>query len=155
MSLKLSKRVKLSLLFVLGLSFFMFTNPAPVIAIGGNITLTNDNVISGSTIGIQLTNLDASTAYAVYRGSTNLGNFTTGALETSKNFITQVTKGTTSIVVIYLYSGSTTVDQASVVVSDVLDLIPQALIIAFGIALLVMVIIVTVVAGFMYKRKNE
>jgi len=107
----------------------------------GNLEVSNSSTFENSNMAIRCYNLDGSTAYALYQGSTAVMNWTTATLETERTFYVSVSSNT----VFYLYSGTDTIDSYTVNTFSSTTFIPVNLIIQLGVSLLVLYIIARVI----------
>lgn len=152
---KRARKMKIAIAgFFLLIAMSITMMPAMAAPAAATLNVGVTSVMANTPLTVEAQNLDASTAYAIYWGSTAILNWTSSASPVDRIVTFEATPPASgNTVILYLYSAATTVDSTTFYISEAGDFLPTGFFIALGVALMIIGIFVMIVAGFVKKRR--
>lgn len=140
-----------AMLTIMALAFF--ANPATGSTQAAALNVGVTQVFANTPLTVEATGLAASTAYAIYWGSTAVINWTSSASAEDRIVTFEATPPATgNTVILYLYSGATTSDSLTMYIASVGDFLPINFFITLGVALLIIGVTLMLVGAFVAKK---
>lgn len=148
-----TRAIKIGTLAILGL-LILSMGSTPGAAVGGSVSLGTTQVFAGTPITVTASDLDASTAYAIFYDSVAKFNWTSAA--TAKDMVitfeaTAPSGGGNSVDVV-LYSADTTVETLTLYLAEASGFLPTSFIIQLGVAMMIIGVITLIVIAIVKKR---
>lgn len=122
-------------------------------AINGSVSIGTLQVAANTPVTALASSLDASTAYALYWGSTALINWTSGTTAEDRTFTFEATPPASgNSVILYLYSANTTVDSKVIAITTAGTFLPIGFLIGLGVAIMIIGFVVMMASAFAIKK---
>lgn len=142
----------LAALTLLAFSFFAVA-PASGAPAAASLNVGVTQVFANTPLTVEATGLTATTAYAIYWGSTAIINWTTSAAAEDRIVTFEATPPASgNTVVLYLYQAATTSDSITMYIASVGSFLPINFFITLGVALLIIGVALMLIGTFV-KRK--